>query len=51
VHAKFDQVVDAVAAMLPVVAEHLENARADVLAFTAFPMEIWRQVWSNNPND
>ena len=21
------------------------------LAFTAFPKEIWRQIWSNNPNE
>ena len=35
----------------PRVAEHLENARADILAFTAFPKEIWRQIWSNNPNE
>jgi hypothetical protein len=33
------------------VAEHLEAARADVLAFTAFPKEVWRQIWSNNPNE
>jgi transposase-like protein len=33
------------------VAEHLENAREDILAFTAFPQEIWRQIWSNNPNE
>ncbi|WP_225526793.1 transposase, partial [Mycobacterium avium] len=26
-----------------------ENARADLLAFTAFPKQIWRQIWSNNP--
>ena len=32
-------------------AEHLETARADLLAFTAFPKEIWRQIWSNNPNE
>ncbi len=35
----------------PTVAEHLETARADILAFTAFPKEIWRQIWSNNPNE
>jgi putative transposase len=51
VHAQFDRVVDALAEKLPVVAEHLENARADILAFTAFPKEIWRQIWSNNPNE
>ena len=35
----------------PAVAEHLEGAREDILAFTAFPKEIWRQIWSNNPNE
>jgi len=30
---------------------HLENAREDILAFTAFAQEIWRQIWSNNPNE
>src|SRR5512145_8723 len=51
VHAQFDRVVDALAEKLPRVAEHLEEARADILAFTAFPKEIWRQIWSNNPNE
>jgi transposase-like protein len=51
VHAQFDRVVDALAEKLPAVAEHLETARADILAFTAFPKEIWRQIWSNNPNE
>ncbi len=49
VHAQFDRVLDALADKLPRVAEHLEAARADVLAFTAFPKEVWRQIWSNNP--
>ena len=35
----------------PSVAEHLETARADILAFTAFPQDVWRQIWSNNPNE
>jgi putative transposase len=51
VHAQFDRVVHALADKLPAVAEHLEQARADILAFTAFPKEIWRQIWSNNPNE
>jgi putative transposase len=33
------------------VAAHLEAARDDVLAFTSFPKEIWRQIWSNNPQE
>jgi transposase-like protein len=51
VHAQFDRVVDALAEKLPAVADHLEQARADLLAFTAFPKEIWRQIWSNNRNE
>ncbi len=51
VHAQFDRVPDALADKLPEVAEHLEAARADVLAFTAFPKEVWRQTWSNNPQE
>ena len=23
----------------------------DVLAFTSFPKELWRQIWSNNPQE
>ncbi|WP_313716846.1 IS256 family transposase [Arsenicicoccus bolidensis] len=51
VHAQFDRVVDALAQKLPAVAEHLQDARADILAFTPFPKEVWRQIWSNNPNE
>ena len=51
VHAQFDRVIDALVHKLPAVADHLENARADILAFTAFPKEIWRQIWSNNPQE
>ena len=51
VHAQFDRILDALAEKLPKVAEHLDAARADVLAFTAFPKEIWRQIWSNNPHE
>jgi len=51
VHAQYDKLLDTVAAKLPEVAEHLDAARADVLAFTTFPRDLWRQVWSNNPNE
>jgi len=51
VHAQFDRVLNALEEKLPKVAEHLEGARADVLAFTGFPKEIWRQLWSNNPQE
>jgi putative transposase len=48
VHDQFDRVITALEDKLPAVAEHLEGARADI---TAFPKEIWRQAWSNNPNE
>jgi len=51
VQAQFDRVLDALAEKLPKAAEHLEAAREDILAFTAFPKGLWRQVWSNNPQE
>src|SRR4051812_48034055 len=51
VHAQFDKLLDTVAGSLPALHVHLDAARADVLAFTAFPREVWRQIWSNNPNE
>ena len=49
VHAQFDRLLDYVSEKLPTVAEHLDAARADILAFTTFPKDVWMQVWSNNP--
>ncbi len=51
VHAQYDRLIDAITGKLPKVAEHLDAARADVLAFTGFPKELWRQIWSNNPQE
>jgi transposase-like protein len=36
---------------LPAIAAHLDAARAGILAFSAFPKAIWRQLWFNNPNE
>ena len=49
VRAQHAQVVAALEAKLPQAAAHLDEAREDILAFTAFPREVWRQIWSNNP--
>ncbi|ALA77661.1 Mobile element protein, Transposase [Mycobacterium tuberculosis variant bovis BCG] len=49
--AQYDRVLDALTDKLPAVAEHLDTARTDLLAFTAFPKQIWRQIWSNNPQE
>ena len=49
VDAQFDRLIDYVAEKLPAVAEHLADAREDLLAFTGFPKDVWMQIWSNNP--
>ncbi len=49
VHAQFDRLLDYVSDRLPEVGAHLDHAQADILAFTAFPKDVWTQVWSNNP--
>ncbi len=51
VRAQHAQVVRALEAKLPQAAAHLDEARDDILAFTGFPREVWRQVWSNNPQE
>ena len=51
VQAQFDRVLDALGEKLPAVAAHLDQARGDVLAFTNFPKAIWRQIWSNSPQE
>jgi transposase-like protein len=51
VAAQFSRVVAALGAKLPAAAAHLADARDDLLAFTAVPREIWRQIWSSNPQE
>ncbi|MFI7697353.1 IS256 family transposase, partial [Nonomuraea sp. NPDC049655] len=40
-------VIDALEAKYPAACEHLDAAREDLLAFAAFPREVWKQIWSN----
>nr|WP_223147107.1 IS256 family transposase [Flaviflexus equikiangi] len=51
VHAQFDRLLDYVGDKLPAVHDHLDAARADILAFTGFRTGVWAQTWSNNPNE
>jgi putative transposase len=51
VAAQYDRVIDALEPKYRDAAEHLETARAELLAFTSYPREIWRQIWSNNPQE
>jgi putative transposase len=51
VSAQFDRAVDALTIKYPDAAAHLEAARDQLLAFTDYPHETWRQIWSNNPQE
>jgi putative transposase len=51
VRAQHAHVVQALEAKLPAAAAHLDAARDDILAFTAFPREVWRQIWPGNPQE
>ena len=51
VQAQFDRLLDYTSDKLPAVTDHLDQARADILAFTQFPVEVWQQIWSNNPTE
>ncbi|WP_396993613.1 IS256 family transposase [Nonomuraea phyllanthi] len=51
VYAQHRHVVQALEAKYPKAAEHLDEARDDILAFAAFPKAVWRQTWSNNPQE
>ena len=51
VRAQMAQVIAALDERFPKAAEHLEAAREDLLAFTVYPREVWRQIWSNNPQE
>jgi putative transposase len=50
-HAQHARVVEQLTERFPAAAELLADAAADLLAFTAFPKEHWRQIWSNNPQE
>src|SRR5439155_24873506 len=49
--AQHARVVEQLAPRWPDAARLLADAVEDLLAFTAFPKEHWRQIWSNNPQE
>jgi len=48
VHEQHRRIVDQLEPRFPAAAALLEEATHDLLAFTSFPKEHWRQLWSNN---
>jgi transposase-like protein len=48
VHEQHARIVDQLQTRFPEAAALLDEAAVDLLAFTTFPKEHWRQLWSNN---
>lgn len=51
VRAQYERVLEQLKARFPKAAALLRDAREELLAFTHFPKEHWRQIWSNNPQE
>lgn len=49
VRAQHEQVVEQLESKFADAARLLAEAEEEILAFTSFPKEHWRQIWSNNP--
>src|SRR4051794_6444710 len=45
----WDEVRDQLSTTFPKVGPLMDEAKAEVLAFTAFPKAHWRKIWSTNP--
>jgi len=46
---QLDEIVARLEPRFPVAAAMLAEAKADVTAFTGFPVSHWRKIWSTNP--
>ena len=51
VQAQLKRVTQQLEGRFPEVARLLEEAAPDITAFSSFPVEHWRQIWSNNPQE
>jgi transposase-like protein len=49
VSTTWDQVRDQLASMFPKIRPLMDDAKAEVLAFTSFPRSHWQKLWSTNP--
>ncbi len=49
VSATWDQVRDQLGDRFPKIATLMDDAKAEVLAFTGFPRAHWTKIWSTNP--
>jgi len=51
VQAQLHRVIEQLEGRFPKAAEMLEAAGPDITAFSSLPVEHWRQIWSNNPQE
>ncbi len=51
VRAQYDTVLRSLEQRFPKAGDLLARAREELFAFTSFPKEHWRQIWSNNPQE
>jgi transposase-like protein len=49
VASTWDEVRDQLAARFPKIGELMDDAKAEVLAFAAYPRAHWTKIWSTNP--
>jgi hypothetical protein len=48
---QLERVTQQLEGRFPEVARLLEEAAPDITAFSSFPVEHWRQIWSRNPQE
>ena len=51
VTAQLGRVTEQLERLFPVAGELLASAGPDITAFASLPVEHWRQIWSNNPQE
>ena len=49
VHEQFETIAMMLGRQLPKVEQMMRQASDDLLAFTGFPQQHWRKIWSTNP--
>lgn len=49
IDAAWDKTRDEFATRWPKIGPYMDEAKTEVLAFTGFPREHWRKIWSTNP--
>lgn len=49
IDAAWDKTRNELATRWPKIGPYMDEAKAEVLAFTTFPREHWRKIWSTNP--